>query len=47
MSMNVATIKDVAYLPLSLCNKKQAQGYVQRHTICIYDKDHAYILYEI
>ena len=37
--LDVATIKDVAYLPLSLCNKKQAQRSVQRHPICISDKD--------
>ena len=45
--LDVSTIKDVAYTPMSLCAKKQAQKAVQRHPICISDAYHDYILYEI
>ena len=44
--LDVANIKDVAYLTCSLC-KKQAQRAVQRHPIFISDKYHDYISDEI
>ena len=45
--LDVSTIKDVSYIPRILCNKKQARKSVQRHTICISDAYHGYILDEI
>ena len=42
----VETIKDIADLHRSFCNKKWEQRAVQMHTICISDKYHDYILDE-
>ena len=41
--LDMSSIKDVAEIPISSCNKKQARRAVQIHPICISDEDHDYI----
>ena len=45
--MYVMLVIDVKQTPNIECNRNQAHKYLQRHTICLTDSDHDFILDEI
>ena len=47
MCLNISAVKDVAYIPRSICNNKRAQQALQKHPIFITEADNDYILDKI
>ena len=45
--LDMSSIKDVAEIPISSCNKKKARKSVKRHPIFISDADQSYMLGEL